>query len=116
MSTVTPGVGTVDANAETVNRVASMCENTAQSLAEGMSQLMNQVDQLGGGGMNGQAYQAFAGVSGDLNRNLTTILNALDELAGKMSNASSQYGVHDGDAARTITNAASGDAATLLRG
>ncbi len=116
MSTVTPGVGTVDANQDTVNRVAAMCGTTSQSLADGMSRLMNRVEQLGGGGMSGKAYQAFASVSGDLNQGLTQILNELDALAGKMSKASSQYGVHDGDAAQTIIHAASGDAAHLLRG
>jgi uncharacterized protein YukE len=106
----------LDAQQDTLNQVASMCENTASSLADGMSQLINRVEALGGGGMNGKAYNAFAGVSHELNQNLKIILDALDDLAGKMSNASSEYGLHDGDAARTIMNAAGGDAANLLRG
>lgn len=56
--------------------------------------------------MSGAANNALQGVSSELNQGLTTVLNALDELSGKISHASSQYGVHDDDAAQEIRAAA----------
>lgn len=86
--------------------MAQRCESTGQELAKGMAQLVDRIQSLSGGGMSGAANSALQGVSGDLNRGLTTILNSLDELAGKISSASTQYGVHDDDAAHEIRAAA----------
>jgi uncharacterized protein YukE len=86
--------------------MAQRCENTGQDLARGMAQLIEQIQALSGGAMSGSANTALQNVSGELNQGLTTILNALDELAGKISNASKQYGVHDDDAAQEIRAAA----------
>jgi hypothetical protein len=70
--------------------------------------------------MAGSANNALQGVSVQLNDGLKKILNALDELAGKMSNASQQYGVNDEDAAQEIraAAAATGDSSviSILRG
>jgi uncharacterized protein YukE len=100
--------------------MASKCEETGQSIARGMAQLIDRIQGLGGAGMAGSANAALQDVSVQLNEGLRTVLNALDELAGKMSSASSQYGVNDEDAAREIraAAAATGDSTvmSILRG
>jgi WXG100 family type VII secretion target len=104
--TGTPGVGQVHATQDQLNAMAQRCQNTGEELATGMARLLDRVQALSGGGMSGSANNALQSVSSDLNQGLTTILNALDELSGKISNASSQYGVHDDDAAQEIRAAA----------
>lgn len=86
--------------------MAYKCEETGKSIARGMAQLLDRIQALSGGGMSGAANAALQESSVRLNDGLTRVLNALDELAGKMSSASKQFGVQDGDAAETIRNAA----------
>jgi WXG100 family type VII secretion target len=104
--TSTPGLGEVKASQAQLNAMASKCEETGQSIASGMAQLISRIEALSGTGMAGSANVALQDVSHQLNDGLKTVLNALDDLAGKMSHASSQYGVHDGDAAAEIRAAA----------
>jgi hypothetical protein len=86
--------------------MAQKCEETGQSIASGMAQLLDRIHGLSGGGMAGAANVALQDVSVQLNDGLKRVLDALDALAGKMSNASAQYGAHDGDAAAEIRAAA----------
>jgi WXG100 family type VII secretion target len=113
-------MGQVHATQDQLNAMAQRCEDTGQGLAQGMAQLIDRIQALGGGGMAGSANNALQGVSVQLNDGLTKIINALDELAGKMSNASKQYGVNDEDAAQEIRAAAAstGDSGVIgiLRG
>ncbi|WP_045748123.1 MULTISPECIES: WXG100 family type VII secretion target [Actinoplanes] len=113
-------MGQVHATQEQLNAMAQRCEDTGQNIATGMAQLVDRIQALGGSGLDGSANQALQNVSAQLNSGLTKIINALDELAGKMSNASTQYGVNDEDAAREIQNAAAstGDSSvmSILRG
>jgi WXG100 family type VII secretion target len=104
--TGTPGVGQVHATQEQLNMMAQRCQDTGQGLARGMAQLLDRIGALSGTGFSGSANAALQNVSAELNNGLTTILNALDELSGKISNASSQFGVHDEDAAQEIRAAA----------
>ena len=104
--TDTPGVGQVHATQEQLNAMAQRCQDTGEGLATGMAQLLDRIQSLSGGGMSGSANNALQTVSAELNSGLTTILNALDELSGKISNASSEYGVNDEDAAQEIRAAA----------
>jgi uncharacterized phage infection (PIP) family protein YhgE len=71
-----------------------------------MAQLLDRITALSGTGLSGSANSALQTVSSELNSGLTTILNALDELSGKISDASTQYGVNDEDAAQEIRSAA----------
>ena len=100
--------------------MAQKCEETGQSIARGAAQLIDRIQALSGAGMAGTANAALQDVSLQLNEGLKQVLNALDELAGKMSNASSQFGVNDEDAAREIRAAAAstGDSSvmSILRG
>lgn len=93
---------------------------TRESIATGMAQLLDRIQSLSGAGMAGSANAALQNSSVQLNDGLTRVLNALDDLAGKMSNASAQFGVQDGDAAQEIqaAAAATGDATVMnvLRG
>ncbi|GAA1808020.1 hypothetical protein GCM10009682_32290 [Luedemannella flava] len=118
--TTTPGVGSVHATQQQLTAMAQKCEETGQSLASGMAQLIQRIESLSGTAMAGAANNALQGASVQLNEGLKKILNALDELAGKMSNASSQFGVHDEDAANEIkaAAAATGDSSvmSILRG
>ncbi|MFD0747630.1 WXG100 family type VII secretion target [Phytohabitans flavus] len=118
--TQTPGIGNVHATQAQLNQMATRCQDVRERLATGMAQLLDRVTDLGGSGMSGSANSALQGVSGDLNNGLTKILNALDDLSGKISSASTQFGVQDDDAASTIRNAAgaTGDSAVIsaLRG
>jgi WXG100 family type VII secretion target len=106
LTTGTPGVGQVHATQEQLNAMAQRCEDTGERLANGMAQLLNRITALSGSGMAGSANNALQGVSADLNNGLTKVLNALDTLAGKISSASTEYGVQDQDAARDIQQAA----------
>jgi hypothetical protein len=118
--TDSPGMGQVHATQQQLNAMAQKCEETGQSVARGMAQLIDRIQGLGGAGMAGSANAALQQVSVQLNEGLRTVLNALDELAGKMSSASSQYGVNDEDAAQEIRSAAAatGDSSvmSILRG
>jgi WXG100 family type VII secretion target len=96
----------VHATQEQLNAMAQRCQDTGQRLATGMAQLLDRITSLSGTGMAGAANTALQGVSGDLNEGLTRILNALDGLSGKISNASTQFGVQDEDAASEIRAAA----------
>jgi ABC-type transporter Mla subunit MlaD len=113
-------MGQVHATQQQLNAMAQKCEETGQSVARGMAQLIDRIQSLGGAGMAGSANAALQQVSVQLNEGLRTVLNALDELAGKMSSASSQYGVNDEDAAQEIRSAAAatGDSSvmSILRG
>lgn len=113
-------MGNIHATPEQLNAMAQKCENTGQSIARGMAQLIQRIESLSGAGMAGRANVALQDVSVQLNDGLTRILNALDELAGKMSNASTQFGVQDEDAANEIRQAAAatGDTSvtSILRG
>ncbi|TDC26918.1 WXG100 family type VII secretion target [Micromonospora sp. 15K316] len=100
--------------------MAQRCNDTGESLAQGMAQLIERIQTLGGGGMRGSANNALQDVSVQLNDGLRTIITALDELSGKMTNAATQYGMNDEDAATEIRNAAAetGDTSvmSILRG
>jgi WXG100 family type VII secretion target len=113
-------MGQVHATQEQLTAMAQRCQDTGQSIATGMAQLVDRIQALGGGGMAGAANNALQGASVQLNDGLTKIINALDELSGKMSNASQQYGVNDEDAAQEIRSAAAatGDSSvvSILRG
>lgn len=113
-------MGQVHATQDQLNAMAQRCEDTGQNISTGMAQLLDRIQALSGSGMEGTANNALQGVSVQLNDGLTKIINALDELAGKMSSASKQYGVHDEDAAQEIRAAASatGDSSvvSILRG
>lgn len=113
-------MGQVHATQEQLSAMAQRCEDTGQNVATGMAQLLDRIQALSGAGMEGAANNALQGVSVQLNDGLTTIINALDELAGKMSSASQQYGTHDDDAAQEIRSAAAatGDSSvvSILRG
>jgi WXG100 family type VII secretion target len=113
-------MGQVHATQDQLSAMAQRCQDTGQGISTGMAQLLDRIQSLGGGGMAGAANNALQGVSVQLNDGLTKIVNALDELAGKMSNASKQYGVHDEDAAQEIKSAAAatgdGSVMSILRG
>ncbi|GAA4599521.1 WXG100 family type VII secretion target [Actinoplanes octamycinicus] len=113
-------MGQVHATQDQLNTMAQRCEDTGENISRGMAQLLEQIQTLGGGGFQGAANSALQDVSVQLNDGLKKIINALDELAGKMSSASQQYGVHDDDAAQEIRSAAAatGDSSviSILRG
>jgi WXG100 family type VII secretion target len=112
-------MGQVHATQQQLNTMAQKCEETGSSLSSGMAQLIARIEGLSGGAFAGQANSALQGVSAELNDGLRKILNALDELAGKMSNASKQFGVNDDDAASEIRSAAAaagGNVSSILRG
>lgn len=118
--TDTPSVGNVHATQAQLNQMATRCQDVRERLATGMAQLLDRVNGLSGSGMSGSANSALQRAGDDLNQGLTKILNALDELSGKISDASTQFGVQDQDAADTINKAAAstGDGAVVsaLRG
>jgi uncharacterized protein YukE len=101
-------MGSVHASQHQLTAMANKCEETGESIARGMAQVIDRIQGLSGSGMAGSAMGALQGVSAQLNEGLTKVLNALDELAGKMSDASSRFGVRDHDAAEEIKRAAAG--------
>lgn len=113
-------MGQVHATQDQLNAMAQRCEDTGQSIATGMAQLLDQIQTLSGGGMAGTANNALQDVSVQINDGLTKIINALGELAGKMSHASKHFGANDEEAAQEIraAAAATGDSAvmSILRG
>jgi ESAT-6 family protein len=113
-------MGQVHASQEQLNAMAQRCEDTGQNIATGMAQLLDRIQALGGGGLAGTANTALQDVSVQLNEGLKKIVSSLDELAGKMSNASRQLGTSDEEAAHDIRTAAAatgdGTVISLLRG
>jgi WXG100 family type VII secretion target len=113
-------MGQVHATQDQLNAMAQRCEDTGQNIATGMARLLDRIQSLSGGGLSGTANNALQDVSVQLNDGLTTIINALGELSGKMSNASAQFGANDEEAAQEIRAAAAstGDSAviSILRG
>lgn len=101
------------ATPENLGILAKKCETTGENIAGGMNQLIQRIENLRGGGLVGATGTALGNASDQLNRGLTTILNALEELAGKINRAGSHYTLRDQDSARTITSAAGGDGGVL---
>jgi hypothetical protein len=100
--------------------MANKCMETRESISIGMAQLLDRIQGLSGSGLAGTANSTLQNVSINLNDGLARILNALDDLAGKISSASSTFGVRDQDAARDIQAAAAatgdGTIMSVLRG
>ncbi|GAA1626807.1 WXG100 family type VII secretion target [Actinoplanes couchii] len=112
-------MGQVHATQEQLNTMAGRCADTGQNISRGMNQLLGQIQGLSGGAFAGTANNALQDVSIQLNDGLSKIMQALDELGGKMTAASQTYGVNDDEAAQTIRGAAAGgDSAVInaLRG
>jgi hypothetical protein len=65
--------------------------------------------------MSGSANSALQSSSAELNQGLTRILNALNELAGKITNTSTQLGTHDEDAAQEIRSAAQATGSPMVK-
>jgi uncharacterized protein YukE len=107
-------MGQVHATQDQLSAMAMKCEETGQSVAQGMAQLIDRIQGLSGVAMAGTANTALQEVSAQLNEGLKKVLNSLDELAGKMSNASQQFGVHDQDAAQEIRAAAAATGDSLV--
>ena len=115
-----PGMGQVHATQEQLTAMAQRCGDTGQNVSQGMNRLLGQIQALSGGAFAGTANNALQDVSAQLNDGLRKIMSALDELAGKMSAASTTYGVNDEEAAQAIRSAAAsgagGSVVGILRG
>lgn len=83
--------------------MARRCEETGASLAQGMSQLIQRIESMPGAGA---AHSALQTQSMHLHDGLTTILRALDELAGKIDAGAAHFGNRDSDDAADINKAA----------
>ena len=107
-----PGIGQVTATQAQLDAMAQKCQETRESIAQGMAQLIQRIESIT---MRGAAANALQEKSVQLNQGLKTVMDALDELSGKISNASAQYGVQDEEAARTCRRSAPSRAAPWLR-
>ena len=56
-------MGQVHATQEQLTAMAQRCQDTGQSIATGMAQLVDRIQALGGGGMAGAANNALQGAS-----------------------------------------------------
>lgn len=83
--------------------MARRCEETGASLAQGMSQLVQQIEGMQGAGA---AHTAIQSQGVNLSDGLKRILSALDELAGKIDRGAAHYGARDEDDAQDINRAA----------
>jgi|ADGO01.1.fsa_nt_gi Proteins of 100 residues with WXG. len=111
-----PGIGQVTATQEQLDAMAQKCQETRESIAQGMASLIQRIEAIT---MRGAAANALQEKSAQLNQGLRTVMDALDELSGKISNASKQYGVQDQEAARDLAAIgadAGGTVANVLRG
>lgn len=111
-------MGQVHATQEQLTIMANRCSDTGQSISRGMGRLLGQIQGLSGGAFAGTANNALQDVSVQLSDGLNKIMQALDELGGKMSSASVAYGVNDDEAAQAIRGAATAGGTVLdaLRG
>ena len=91
--TGTPGLGQVHATQDQLNRMAQRCEDTGQNIATGMARLVDRIQALSGGGLNGTANVALQDVSAQLNDGLTKIINALGELRTMQVDEGKMFGV-----------------------
>ncbi|WP_229073872.1 WXG100 family type VII secretion target [Actinoplanes sp. DH11] len=113
------GIGQVHATQEQLTAMAQRCDDTGQNISQGMNRLMGQIQALSGGAFAGTANNALQDVSVQLNDGLSKIMSALNELGGKMSAASTTYGVNDEEAAQSIRGAGAGadtSVVSILRG
>ena len=111
-----PGIGQVTATQAQLDAMAQKCQETRESIAQGMAKLIQRIESIT---MRGAAANALQEKSVQLNQGLKTVMDALDELSGKISNASAQYGVQDEEAARdlqAIGAESGGTVASVLRG
>jgi uncharacterized protein YukE len=113
-----PGIGQVSATQTQLDAMAQKCQETRESIADGMARLIQRIESIT---MRGAANNALQEKSVQLNEGLQKVMDALDELSGKISNASTQYGVQDGEAAQTLQSIASdysgsSGVASVLRG
>jgi|GEM_PF-1673523 len=83
--------------------MARRCEETGASLSQGMSSLVGAIESMPGAGA---ARNALNAQSTHLQDGLTKILQALDELAGKIDRGAAHYGSRDEDDAADINKAA----------
>lgn len=96
--------------------MAQRCQETRESIETGMNNLVRRIESIT---MRGEANNALQMKSAELNRGLRTVLDALDELSGKISKASTQYGAQDDEAARDLRAIAAdsgGSVVSVLRG
>jgi len=112
-----PGIGQVTATQAQLDAMAQRCQETRESIAQGMAQLIQRIESIT---MRGAAANALQEKSAQLNDGLKKVMDALDWLSGQISNASRQYGVQDDEAAQQLRSIAadsgSGLVSQVLRG
>src|SRR4051812_5933962 len=101
-------MGAVHATQDQMTTMAHRCDETAANLTRGMAQLVAGIQGLSGTGLQGQANNALQNTTQHLDHGMRTIVAALTELAGKMTNASNQFGGHDEDVASRIRSVGGG--------
>jgi WXG100 family type VII secretion target len=104
-----------------LNNAAQVATQAGEDIALNLTRLLNEVEQTSAS-FKGQAGSSFQNVSGELGQELKKLLEALNEMAGNVSQSNTAFGSTDSDASNEISKVASeyipgaGNVANALRG
>lgn len=104
--TATPGVGDVKVPPEALRKLAGTTEDMAARIAKTFSERINDAEALCQQDLKGALGNAFRGKSYHLNHGVQDAMRALDEIAGKLSNAERRFGLADDESAQLLQQAA----------
>jgi WXG100 family type VII secretion target len=114
-------LATTKVTAEMLDNAASVATQAGETVAANLMRLLNEISSQAAV-FQGGAGTTFQNVSADLGRELRSMLDALNEMAGKVSQSNKVFGSTDEDAANEIKQIQSdhlpgaGSVANALRG
>ena len=113
-------MATTKVTPEMLDHAASVATNAGESITASLTRLLNEI-QGQAALFQGSAGSAFQNVSAELGSELRSMLDALNQMAGNVSQSNKVFGSTDADAANEITKVAgnapgAGSVASALRG
>ncbi len=112
---------TTRATPEMLNNAAQVASQAGEDITLSLTRLLNEIEQTAAT-FKGQAGSSFQQVSSDLGQELRTLLDALNEMAGNVSQSGQAFGSTDADASSEIAKVTAefvpgaGSVANSLRG
>jgi WXG100 family type VII secretion target len=106
---------------EMLNNAAQVATQAGEDITLNLTRLLNEIEQQAAT-FKGQAGSSFQQVSSDLGRELRSLLDALNEMAGNVTSSSQVFGSTDADASNEIAKVTNeflpgaGSVANSLRG
>jgi WXG100 family type VII secretion target len=104
-----------------LNNAAQVATQAGEDITLNLTRLLNEIEQQAPA-FKGAAGTSFQSVSGELGQELKKLLDALNEMAGNVSQSNQTFGSTDADASNEITKVTgeylpgAGSVASALRG